>query len=499
MTLEIPWALLGMRFGLDGTTRVFLGFTLLLWLLAGVYAFGYVRERRRAFLAFFAATFAGNLGLILARDAAGFYLFFALMTFAAYGLIIFDATPQARRAGRVYIVLAVIGEAFLLGGLLLAAAGAETLDIAHLRAAAAASPQRDLIVALLLVGFGVKAGAPGLHMWLPLAHPVAPTPASAVLSGAMIKAGLLGWLQFLPLGEAALPAWGAALAAMGLAAAFYGALVGVMQDDAKTVLAYSSISQMGIMTVAVGAALAVPQSAPAAVAAATYYALHHGLAKGALFLGVGTATRKPLFFALLALPALALAGMPFTSGAAAKYALKEILGDWPTAAALLSLAAVGTTLLMARFLVLMRRQEHGNPHRLVRIAWLASVTASLAAAAMATMPGLSWADLWPLLAGAALAAAFAAGGGRWRRLRVAPGDVLVPLAWASARSVTRLGAAAQALEAEGRRAFEAVRRRETAWVARLVAAAAAGETGLRAAGLRASLVVLALLLALAWS
>jgi formate hydrogenlyase subunit 3/multisubunit Na+/H+ antiporter MnhD subunit len=101
---------------------------------------------------------------------------------------------------------------------------------------------------LLLVGFGIKAGALSLHFWLPLAHPAAPVPASAVLSGAMLKAGLLGWIRFLPLGEAAMPLSGVTLVSAGLGAAVLGTFVGVVQNDPKTVLAYSSISQMGIIT-----------------------------------------------------------------------------------------------------------------------------------------------------------------------------------------------------------------------------------------------------------
>jgi formate hydrogenlyase subunit 3/multisubunit Na+/H+ antiporter MnhD subunit len=121
------------------------------------------------------------------------------------------------------------------------------------------------------------AGVYALHVWLPLAHPVAPTPASAVLSGAMIKAGLLGWLRFLPLGEAATPGWGNVCTIAGLAAAFDGVLVGCTQDNAKTVLAYSSISQMGFMTMAVGVGLTVPAVWTQALTATALYALHHAM------------------------------------------------------------------------------------------------------------------------------------------------------------------------------------------------------------------------------
>jgi formate hydrogenlyase subunit 3/multisubunit Na+/H+ antiporter MnhD subunit len=498
MTLEIPWLLFGLRFGLDDTTGVFLVFTLLLWAFAALYAHGYVHERRGAFFAFFAATFAGNLGLVFARDAAGFYSFFALMTFAAYGLIVHQRDAAALRAGRIYIILALIGEAFLLAGLILAAAAAGNMDLAAIREGIGQAQRRELIVGLLFAGFGVKAGALGLHMWLPLAHPVAPTPASAVLSGAMIKAGLLGWLQFLPLGEVALPAWGAGVAALGLAGAFSAALAGVAQDDPKTVLAYSSVSQMGFMMVALGAGLAEPAVAPGAAAAAAFYALHHGLAKGALFLGVGIAPRHPWLLLALALPALGLAGMPFTSGAAAKHALKEVLGDWPTAATLLSFAAIGTTLLMARFLFLMKIHAHGHTSRVALLAWLAAVAASLAAAGFATMPGLSFADVWPVLAGVGIAAVVALFGGRLRTLRLPAGDLIVPLEILARRllqGIERLAAAVGAAFIGG---FTAVAGAAQRLMSTCSTSSIAGERRLRTAGPAAALIVIALMLASAW-
>jgi hydrogenase-4 component B len=163
-----------------------------------------------------------------------------------------------------------------------------TLALVELPARLAGAPGGELAAALLIAGFGVKAGLLGLHVWLPLAHPVAPTPASAVLSGAMVKAGLLGWLRFLPLGTAALPVVGATLVVLGLAGAFLAALAGVLQRDAKTILAYSTVSQMGLLAVGVGLALAEPAAWPLAAAALPLYALHHGCTKAALFLGVPT-------------------------------------------------------------------------------------------------------------------------------------------------------------------------------------------------------------------
>jgi hydrogenase-4 component B len=143
-SVQLDWLLLGSSFGLTEVTRVFLLFTALLWLGAGIYARGYLRDdpRRPRFELLWLLTLAGNLMLILALDVVSFYAGFALMTFAAYGLVIHTDKPQARRAGRVYLAMAVLGEGLILAGLLLAVvqadAGIQTL-LTALPAAVAAS------------------------------------------------------------------------------------------------------------------------------------------------------------------------------------------------------------------------------------------------------------------------------------------------------------------------------------------------------------------------
>ncbi len=424
-------------------------FTAALWLAGGLHAAGYLHDdpRRDTFWLFWLGAMAGNVGLVLALDAASFYVFFALMSFASYGLVVHARTAEALEAGRVYLALVVVGELALFAAIALAWSAAGSLRFDAIAAALAGSPQRDAVIALTLVGFGIKVGALPLHVWLPLAHPVAPTPASAVLSGAMIKAGLLGWLRLLALGAAAAPAWGETLVALGLAAAFAAALAGATQRQAKAALAYSSISQMGFVTVAVGVALAVPAAAPAAIAAATLYAFHHALAKGALFLGVslagaGTPWARALWMLGVALPALALAGAPLTSGYAAKAALKAALpASFGGLAAALTLAAAGTTLVMLRTGWLLRRDAGGGirpPNGAMWAGWGLLVAFSLLgwpavgriADLWPTTAGAWLGAIWPLLLGTALAALVAA----WRRraaggrdLAVPPGDLLAPL------------------------------------------------------------------------
>ncbi|MBE0488678.1 MAG: hypothetical protein IBX53_06330 [Halomonas sp.] len=373
-SLSLSAWLLGGVWVLDDPRRVLLAFSALLWLLSGWYARGYLAgERDRAnagngasatrlsrFAVLWPLTLSGNLLLLVAEDIASFYLGFAVMTFAAFGLVIHSGTRVALTGGRAYLIMAVFGEGLILGGLLWGAGSLGALTLGEFREGLATAPHGAWIGLLLWLGFGVKAGVAGLHLWLPLAHPVAPTPASAVLSGAMVKAGVVGWVATLPLGEASAEAafigLGRAMLLAGLVGAFGAALLGVCQRHPKAVLAYSSVSQLGMLAALVGTGLVAPGLWPALAPAVVLFAAHHGLTKGVLFLGVGIGEHPPRLPAwvlalLLTLPALSLAGV-LGSGLATKWAFKAALyeGGHSALVTWLSLAAVGTTLLMARTL-----------------------------------------------------------------------------------------------------------------------------------------------------
>lgn len=449
-----PGLLIGLRLGLDDIGAVFLLFTAFLWAAAGAYANYYIKGEgpRRRFFFFHLLAMSGNFGVILAHDIAGFYMFFALLTFSAYGLVIHDGTGAALRAGRVYIAMAVVGEALLAAGFFLAAdaAGGQT-GLSIVPSAISGSSYRDIIIALLISGFGIKAGLVVLHVWLPLAHPVAPAPASALLSGAMIKAGLLGLIRFLPLGIAELPGWGWFLIAAGLFGAFYGAALGSLQDDKKTILAYSSVSQMGIMAAALGLAFLSPGAWPTVLAAILVLAAHHAFAKGALFLSTGLAKpdgpglRRALFYAGILLPALALAGAPFTSGVIAKTALKESLFFLPAREGaamglMLLLSSVATSVIMARFVMAMSRAEslHGGARSIgpgLALPWAALVILAPVAFLLLSWGGFAALDLSipsiissvsPITAGALAYAVIAFMARRTgARISIPPGDLLV--------------------------------------------------------------------------
>jgi NADH:ubiquinone oxidoreductase subunit 2 (subunit N) len=288
--LELPPVLLGLSLALDVPGAMLLGVAAVLWIAAGLYATAWLRGRTDGgrFALWWLLTLTGSIGVFMAADLVSFYLVFSLVSLAAYGLIVDDGTPRARRYGLIYVALAVLGEAFLLMAFVLLAQAARdgSLLIRDAVAALPASPWRDASLALLILGFGVKIGLVPFHVWMPLAYRAAPIPAAAVLSGAAVKAGVIGLIRFLPLG-AALSGWGEALAAAGLFSAFYGVAIGITQSNPKTLLAFSSVSQMGVIAAVLGMVLAAGDGGVAL--SVGFYAAHHTLVKGALFLAVGVA------------------------------------------------------------------------------------------------------------------------------------------------------------------------------------------------------------------
>jgi formate hydrogenlyase subunit 3/multisubunit Na+/H+ antiporter MnhD subunit len=414
-----PFLFLGtsLHFGRFG--RIFLLLTALLWGASGLFAGGYFRDDRTGatrFSLFFLLTLCGNIGLCLAQDLASFYVFFALMSFSAYGLIIHDGTAQARRAARIYLVMTVLGEVFLAAAFFYAALTTPLMEnpaFSQVIPAVSTHPGAPVVLVLAYLGLGVKAGALGVHFWLPLAHPAAPIPASAVLSGAMIKAGLLGWLQMFP---AAQPqGWGIILAWTGLCAAVYGVLAGVRRHDPKTILACSSISQMGLMTMALGFAIVAGEGQGQEVMTGLlFFVLVHGLAKGSLFLGIGPAltagkntVRGRLVLVGLGLASLILAGLPLSAGAVVKQALKQGVlfapGPWTGFFKIMSgVTATGTMLLLAVFMYRVFKKmpdTTGKTDALTVAAWILLVLLVVLAVPLGRV--LPWIDIQGLQAGQA--------------------------------------------------------------------------------------------------
>lgn len=414
--------LVGIEVGLNETRRVILLAVALVWLAAGLRqaAAGWPNIR---FLLCFLATQAGSLGALVAADAIGYYVFYSLLTIASYGLVAVDLSAKRLWAGRLYLSASLVGEMAAISAFMLLARDVEG----------------GLAFLLVFFGLGAKIGVLPFHATLAPAHAAAPPAGAAVLGGVLTTVAAAGWLQFLP-GIAA-PELAPVLIGLGFAAAFGGALLGTLQDKPKAVLAYSTVSQMGLLTVGTGVAAATHWAATPAVA---FFVFHHALTKAALLLSLPVRPKAaPLaVVAAAVLLSLSLSGAPASSGALAKLWLEsqaEAMASerWRGLVhQLLPLTSVATTLLMARFVWLLRRPD---PESEPGAAWPGLALAATALAVpLAILPALGgesvelfslghlWTTTWPVGLGILLAAAAAA------KLRppptVPPGDIAVAVA-----------------------------------------------------------------------
>lgn len=441
---------------MDAPGALLLGVAALLWAAAGAYASTYQRGEANCgrFAAAWLLCLSGCLGVFLAADMPLMYLMLAMMTLGASALVYQDESAGARRAAAIYLGLALAGETLVLVAMILLAQAADSWLVRDAVAMLPTLPQRDLIVTLLIVGFGLKAGLAPLHVWMPLAHAAAPMPASAVLSGVVVKAGIIGLIRFLPV-NAGMVDWGNVLAIAGMATALYAVAIGITQSHPKVVLAYSSVSQMGFTAAVIGTGIAHLDSATPVLAA--FYATHHILVKGAMFLLVGVVAATAIVrlrgtLLLATVLAAGLGGLPFTGGAVAKLAVKDPLGSgWAATVAYVS--AVGTTLLMLHFIRRVTAVAAAEPEQRaaagLRWPWLLTAIAAIVVPwwlylglSLGTVDDLIsgkalWAGLWPVIVGAALAALLA----RWgdRLPRIAPGDVAA-LIGPALRGAGRVGA-----------------------------------------------------------
>lgn len=374
--LETAWLL-------DPASRTVLWFTALGWLLAACAGVGYFRRhpRRVSFSAVFLIAMGGNLLLVLAADAVTFYTGFALMSFASWALVVFDANDPAFFAGRVYLGLVLLGEIMVFPGLVKGAVLADSTLLADIQARWGTDPASAVAIWLLFLGFGIKAGMAPFHFWLPVAHPAAPTPASAVLSGCMIKAGVVGWIRLLPTGGPLAEPLAVAAVCLGAVNLLGGGVAGLLQTHPKALLAYTSIQASGTLLLGLALTLFEPSLRPAGVGMMLGYAAFHALHKASLFLAVavspgvtGPWKRRLAWLVLLALAA-SYAGVPGLAGDLAKQAAKPLFAATEPLSVLLPylLAAGGflTLLTTARVVALIRPGSSAHaPHPVTWLSWL---------------------------------------------------------------------------------------------------------------------------------
>ena len=294
LPLGLPW--LGAHFRLDALAGFFLLVVDLGAAAASLYALGYGRHETapHRVLPFYPA-FLGAMNLVvLAADAYSFLLSWELMSLASWALVVSQhRVADNVRAGYIYIVMASFGTLALLLGFGLLAGPAGGYDFATMRAAHLSPALAAMVLALALIGAGSKAGLVPLHVWLPLAHPAAPSHVSALMSGVMTKVAVYGFIRivFDLLGA---PTWWSAVVVLvlGGVTSVLGVLYALMQHDLKRLLAYHTVENIGIIFIGLGLALAFQANgfaagAALALTAALFHVFNHSLFKSLLFFGAG--------------------------------------------------------------------------------------------------------------------------------------------------------------------------------------------------------------------
>lgn len=346
---------IGLIFKVDITGALFALFASFIWFMATVFSWTYMghEHQRTRYYIFLMLSLVGCLGVFLTRDLFSLFIFFEFMSLISYVLVIHAETEEAMDAGRSYLYLSVIGGLSLLTGImLLYRTTGNAAMVPQLELLEEAGPFRLLILAFLIIGFGIKAGMVPLHVWLPKAHPVAPSPASALLSGIMIKTGAYGIIRvttviFTPSHAEHSPLWktaeeiGLFLIGMAILTMASAAVMALFQTNIKRLLAYSSISQMGYILMGVGCAAYLGPDGPMGFAGFTYHILNHAFFKATLFMLAGAvyvrthelelsrlgglARKFPVAAAVCLISAAGIAGVPGFNGYISKTLLHHAI------------------------------------------------------------------------------------------------------------------------------------------------------------------------------
>ena len=336
---EVVPPLLGLRFQFDALSAVFFGLLNVVGCAVSVYAIAYVDQHAaeysvRRLDALMALFILGMQGVLLASSAFGFLAFWEVMSMSSFFLVMADKKPESIRAALFYLIMTHLGAGAILSGFMLLSGGAVSADFGHIAVLASRVPTSHVLIAfiLMLFGFGSKAGLWPFHVWLPEAHPQAPSHISALMSGVMLKMALYGFLRVLLTILPPIPTtWALPIIVLGLLSAVFGVLYAVIERDFKRLLAYSSIENLGLMFTMVGAAIFAQSAgmetlANAALAAVILHAIAHAIFKSGLFMGAGAvvgqlhtrdleemgglAQRMPKFSGAMLLLALGAAALP---------------------------------------------------------------------------------------------------------------------------------------------------------------------------------------------
>lgn len=356
---EIPGVCgMGLHFTMDGFRALYGTIAAFMWFMSTLFSgeyFSHYRNRNRYYL-FLLLTLGATEGVFLSADFYTTFIFFEMMSFTSYVWVAHDEKKESLRAADTYLAVAVIGGLVMLMGIFLLYSITGTLMFDQLvglsgnlteraYASLAVSEKRLWAAGIcMLFGFGAKAGAFPLHIWLPKAHPVAPAPASALLSGILTKAGMFGILiltSYLFLGNTT---WGSLMLIIGVCTMAAGAVLALFSVDLKRTLACSSVSQIGFILVGVGMSGLLGKENALAVRGSLLHMVNHSLIKLALFMAAGVVfmnvhklnlndirgfgRKKPLLNYIFLMGALGIGGVPLWNGYISKTLIHESIVEY---------------------------------------------------------------------------------------------------------------------------------------------------------------------------
>lgn len=373
------------QISIDRLSGFFLLTICLVSFLTSLYSIRYMRiysQENLPWWSFCYNVFLASMILVVTVDNAIFFLiFWELMTLSSYFLVTYSyKREQVRKAGFTYLVMTHIGTVFITSAFLLTLGGNGGWDFVSLsvNSETLLPITRNLIFICALIGFGTKAGVVPLHIWLPMAHPAAPTNISALMSGVMLKTAIYGLVRlFMDILGTGPTWWGGLIIVLGMISAIAGVVSALMEHDLKRLLAYHSVENIGIILMGLGASLvfyswSMPIPAAIAFAAALFHVLNHAIFKSLLFLCTGSVyfathtkdieqlggliKKMPVTAVLFLTGAISISAIPPFNGFASEYQIyisllsmsyEKISGFWNVGAILACIALALTGALAA--------------------------------------------------------------------------------------------------------------------------------------------------------